>query len=198
MIIHKQSNYYTISNTTNYKWISKPLVILNQETDLGSCPTEYPKSVQISQNEWLFFGGGDLENTDVSVQAGTKTVVMLDTKSSRLMRLPVKIPAPMFAHQVIYIPPKEGSPKGTVYVFGGLETWTHYQPRCFKFDVQTQKFSEIEEWPLERNRYSFNLLPLINNRFILIVSENDPYLIDTKTDQWIQLSQTGHKDLKGV
>ena len=59
-------------------------------------------------------------------QNGTKTVTMLDTVSCRLMRLPVEIPAQMCAHQVIYLPPKEGAPKGTVYVFGGLDTMSFY------------------------------------------------------------------------
>ena len=59
MIFSKQSNFYTLSNTTNYKWVSQPFVIQNQETDLNICPTEWPKNVQISQHEWLFFGGGD-------------------------------------------------------------------------------------------------------------------------------------------
>ena len=120
---------------TNYKWVSKPFVVLDHETDLDTCPTEWPKNVQISQNEWLFFGGGNQRSSGTDNQNGTITVAMLDTKSSRLERLPVEIPAKMLAHQVIYLPPKEGAPKGTVYILGGLDTMSHYQPRCFKFDV---------------------------------------------------------------
>ena len=42
------------------------------------------------------------------------------------------------------------------------------------------------------------MLPLIDNRFILVVSEDRPRLLDTKTDTWIALTQKGHRDLSGV
>ena len=73
-----------------------------------------------------------------------------------------------------------------------------YQPKCFKYDVLSKNFTEIPEWPNNHYRLSFNLLPLIDNRFILIVSDSHPYMLDTKTDKWIQLSQKGHRDLHGV
>ena len=53
----------------------------------------------------------------------------------------------MCAHQVIYLPPKDGAPKGTVYVIGGLDTMSFYQPKCFKFDVERRQFSGIPDWP---------------------------------------------------
>ena len=34
---------------------------------------------------------------------------------------------------------------------------------------------------------SFNVLPLLANRYILIVSQKDHVMLDTKTDQWINI-----------
>ena len=63
MLFSKQSFFYTLSPETGYKWVSKPLSIVDHKNDFYSCPTEWPKNVQISPSEWLFFGGGDPEQS---------------------------------------------------------------------------------------------------------------------------------------
>lgn len=59
MLFCKQSCFYELSPQTDYRWVSKPLRVVDPTTDFESCPSEWPKNVQISPNEWLFFGGGD-------------------------------------------------------------------------------------------------------------------------------------------
>ena len=73
-----------------------------------------------------------------------------------------------------------------------------YQPRNFKYDLASGNWTELPRWRPHDYRLSFNLLPLIDNRFILVVSEDRPRLLDTKTDTWITLTQKGHRDLSGV
>ena len=72
---------------------------------------------------------------------------------------------------------------------------SHYQPKNFKYNIATGKWTELPNWDPDDYRLSFNLLPLIENRFILVVSEHSPRLFDTKSDKWIKLKQKGHRDL---
>ena len=57
-----------------------------------------------------------------------------------------------------------------------------YQPKNYKFNIATNEWKEIPDWQPGLYRLSFNLLPLIENRYILIVSEKFPLLFDTYTD----------------
>ena len=59
----------------------------------------------------------------------------------------------------------------------------------FKFDVATSSWKVLPKWHEMDCRLSFNLLPLVQNRFILVVSENDPIMFDTQMEQWIKLTQ---------
>ena len=106
----------------------------------------------------------------------------LNIVTGRLTKV-TECPEPMMAHQVIYLPATQKSPKGTVYCFGGLASSFAYQPQCFKYDVARNAWSSIDD--LEGFRLSFNLLPLINNRYILLISQEDHLMLDTKTDRWI-------------
>ena len=45
MLFCKQGSFYTLSPTTNFKWTSQPLQVLDQSTDLSCCPTQWPKNV---------------------------------------------------------------------------------------------------------------------------------------------------------
>ena len=60
MLFSLQSSFYTLSPETDFKWVSKPLVIVQPDEDLAHCPTQWPKNVQISPTEWLFFGGSQV------------------------------------------------------------------------------------------------------------------------------------------
>ena len=100
----------------------------------------------------------------------------LDLATSRLTKV-AESPEPMMAHQVIYLPATPKAPKGTVYCFGGLASSFAYQPKCFKYDVARNTWTNIMD--LDGFRLSFNLLPLINNRFILLISQEDHLMLDT-------------------
>ena len=101
--------------------------------------------MQISPTEWLFFGGGDPEQSGQGDQLGTRLVTHLDTVSHRLIKI-ATIPAKMFAHQVIYSPPNNDSPKGSVYVFGGLSDAMSFNQKNFKFDVATNAWKVLPKW----------------------------------------------------
>ena len=72
---------------------------------------------------------------------------------------------------------------------------SHYQPHNYKYDIAKNEWKEICRWGPDDYRLSFNLLPLIENRFIMVISQEKPYLMDTKTDKWVRLNQKGHPDL---
>ena len=75
---------------------------------------------------------------------------------------------------------------------------SHYQRRNFKYELALDKWSELKPWEVREDyRLSFNLLPLIDNRFILVVSEDRPKLYDTQCNEWVNLEQTG-QELRGV
>ena len=197
-----QSEFYTLSQETAYKWVPKQLAVVDKEKDYAFCPTEWPKNVQISPNEWLFFGGGDQNQSMSYGQTGTTLVTRLNTKTQRLTKL-TDIPKPSCAHQVIYLPSKDKNQtddgkSGFVYVFGGLADMSTFQPHNYKYDIEKDEWKEICRWIPGNYRLSFNLLPLIENRFIMVISQEKPYLLDTKTDKWVRLHQKGHLDLEGV
>ena len=75
---------------------------------------------------------------------------------------------------------------------------SRYQADNYKFNVATQAWTKLPSWEPGMYRLSFNLLPLVENRYILIVSEKYPFLFDTRTDKFIRLEQRGHTFLKGV
>ena len=125
MLFSKQSNSYTFGHETGYKWVAKPLITIDHSVDLPICPTEWPKNCQISPNLWLFFGGGNPEESEQPDQHGTNLVIQLDTSTHRLKKL-TEMPALMCAHQVIFLPASPDYPCGTVYIFGGLETMSTY------------------------------------------------------------------------
>ena len=83
------------------------------------------------------------------------------------------------------MPETKTTEKGTVYVFGGVKGY-HMEPHStnYKYDVASRTFKETALWNSEQ--YSFNLLPLNQNRYILVVSDL-PYLFDTETEKWIEL-----------
>ena len=47
-----------------------------------------------------------------------------------------------------------------------------YQTKNFKYDINSDTFTEVEQYGQNDYRISFNLLPLISNRFILFVSND--------------------------
>lgn len=107
----------------------------------------------------------------------------------------------MAAHQVIFIPAgtsARNGAQGTVYVFGGLETFRNYQPNNCKYDIAKNKWTTLEKWKPGEYRLSFNLIPLCNFKLILIVSKEKNYLFDTECDKFIRLQQDGHSELFGV
>jgi len=63
MLFSKQPNFYTFGHETSYKWATKPLLVIDHSNDLHKCPTEWPKNCQIAPNLWLFFGGGNPEES---------------------------------------------------------------------------------------------------------------------------------------
>ena len=75
---------------------------------------------------------------------------------------------------------------------------SRYQPENYKFNVATKAWTKLPNWEPGMYRLSFNLMPLVENRYILIVSEKFPFLFDTNTDKFIRLEQRGHTFLKGV
>lgn len=83
------------------------------------------------------------------------------------------------------MPETKTAEKGTVYIFGGVKGY-HMEAHTtnLKYDVATGTFKELPVWNSEQ--YSFNLLPLNQNRYILVVSDQ-PYLFDTETEKWIEL-----------
>ena len=109
---------------------------------------------------------------------GSTTVLKLDTNTQKLSMLS-ELPKPMLAHQVIYLPATEAAPKGTIYAFGGLLSADYYQDKNFKYDVDKNEWKEVMPWKIGYYRLSFNLLPLIENRFILVISHRKPVLFDT-------------------
>lgn len=88
----------------------------------------------------------------------------LDTKAQRLTKLEQEMPSKKLAHQVIYLPAKEGSPRGSVYVFGGYENLPESSKRNFRFDVATSTWHNLPSWDRidDYVRFCFNLLPLVN------------------------------------
>ena len=73
---------------------------------------------------------------------------------------------------MIFLPKTTWAPKGTVYIFGGLQNMGLYQTKNFKYDINSDTFTEVEQYGQNDYRISFNLLPLISNRFILFVSND--------------------------
>ena len=80
MIFGKQTSLYTLSADTDYKWIAKPIAVVDQENDYQQPPTDWAKDVQISPTQWMYFGGA-IHNTEdqMEPQVGTKHVAKLDT-----------------------------------------------------------------------------------------------------------------------
>jgi hypothetical protein len=97
MLFSRQPNSYTLSHETGYKWVTKPLFVIDPLSDLPFCPTQWPKNCQIAPNLWLFFGGINLEESALPNYSGTKLVTQLDTSTQRLKIL-TEMPALMMAH----------------------------------------------------------------------------------------------------
>ena len=192
MIFYRQGQSYTFSAADghDYNWREEPLVVADITLDHSKAPTQWAKNCQISPTEWLFFGGTiDIADTGnrLNDTVGSKVVSILDTRTNRLMKVDTEIPSQMCAHQVIFIPATARSPKGAVYVFGGLVDYGHYQRANFRYDIAANSWKRLDDWQNSHYRISFNLLPLVDNRFILVVSEKDPYLFDTQRDCWIRI-----------
>ena len=82
ILFSEQTSFYTLSAETGYKWANHPLVVVDPTSDLHNCPTQWPKNVQISPSEWLFFGGSKLDRSGAS-----DVVTHLDTSTHRLSKL---------------------------------------------------------------------------------------------------------------
>ena len=67
-----------------------------------------------------------------------------------------------------------------------MESHFAYQPINFKYDIGRNEWSTIVEW--EQFHLSFNLLPLINDRYILVISQRDHVIYDIKADAWIPVT----------
>lgn len=193
MLFGNQGCFYTFSADSDYKWRSQPLVIVDSDCDLTVCPTSWPKNCQISPTEWLFFGGNALSPSTQGglrlMHNGTLTVTHLDTSTHRLTSLaPMPVDCERLAHQVIFMPASLNAEKGTVYVFGGKFNRFIHQSRHLKYDVDSGEWTRLPDWPADQ--YSFNLIPLMQNRYILVVSDM-PVLYDTERDEWIEISIDG-------
>ena len=123
----------------------------------------------------------------------------LDTETQRVSKLR-DIPAGMLAHQVIYIPGKADSeaPEGTVYLFGGMSSMMFFQPKNFKYNVALDKYDALPDWPEDMYRISFNLLPILNNELILVISQDKHLLFDVGSEKFIPVVKKGHKQCLGV
>ena len=125
---------------------------------------------------------------------GSDIVFKLDTETQRLTRL-CNLPDIILAHQVIFLPATPKAQKGTVYAFGGLRTAQQYQEQNFKYDVAKDEWTSVMSWMPGYYEISFNLLPLLENRFILVIKRSKLVLFDTETDKFIKLQQHGNADL---
>ena len=74
------------------------------------------------------------------------------------------------------MPATETAKKGTVYVFGGKLSSFEFQEKNFKYDIATGQWQQVPDMP--SMLFSFNLIPLINYRYILVVA-HEPLLFDT-------------------
>ena len=83
------------------------------------------------------------------------------------------------------MPETKQAPKGSVYCFGGLESTFAFQPLCFKYNIAKDKWTALPE--LEDFRMSYNLLPLLEHRYILLVSQAPCVMLDTHRDTWIKV-----------
>ena len=119
------------------------------------------------------------------MQVGSSIVTHLDTSTHRLTKL-TEIPNQnaRLAHQVIFMPATETAKKGTVYVFGGKLNSMEFQEKNYKYDIATGQWQQVPDMP--SMLFSFNLIPLINYRYILVVA-HEPLLFDTETDSWVPM-----------
>ena len=178
-----------MSHDSRYTWQPEPLVVIDHAIDLFSCPTEWPAYCQVSPTQWLFVGGIDPDSTLTNMIAeGTKIVMMLNTETHRLTRL-TDIPAVMCAHSMMYLPPQvpTSDNQGEVFVFGGMMSQRAFQPLNFKYDVAYDEWTQIRDWSHGNYRLSFNLLPIVANRIIMVVSGSRPIMYDTEEDEFIRL-----------
>ena len=62
-----------------------------------------------------------------------------------------------------------------------------YQTKNHKYDLATNTWTRLPDVNELEGIFSFNLLPLFENRFILVISEGRPShkLFDTLTDEWV-------------
>ena len=139
----------------------------------------WPKHAQISPTEWMYFMGNS-----TGQRQGKDQVWKLDTKTDQLTKMkdsPVKV----FAHQVIFMPVTVTAPKGSVYLFGGKTDMHSFSRKSYKYDIATDSWNGLPDIPSDV--FSFNLLPLVNNRYILIVSDAMKLMFDTKRETWITI-----------
>lgn len=65
--------------------------------------------------------------------------------------------------------------------------------------MHSNHWINLPQWREEDTRMSFNLLPIVQNRYILVVSEHNPMMFDTWKKSWIRLTQNEvYPDLIGV
>jgi len=98
MIFYKQKSSYTFrADAKDYNWSEEPLKVVDQNLDHKDCPTEWAMNCQISNTEWLFFGG-TTETGPNNQKIGCRIVSKLNTASNRLQRVNTKMPVRAFAH----------------------------------------------------------------------------------------------------
>ena len=60
------------------------------------------------------------------------------------------------------------------------------------------KYDPLPDWPEDMYRISFNLLPILNNELILIISQDKHLLFDVGSERFIPVAKKGHKQCLGV
>ena len=84
------------------------------------------------------------------------------------------------------MPSKDAEGKGSVYVFGGKVNSYEFQTANYRYDIASGEWHELPDMPIDA--FSFNLIPLDENRYILLVCDHS-ILFDTEEEVWIVLAQ---------
>lgn len=130
---------------------------------------------------------GAVFTEDFMSQHGTKDVLKLNRKTQTLTKL-TTCPEKFMAHQVIFQKPQTDTPKGVLFCFGGIKSSYAVQYECFKYDLATNKWHTLPDILDNSKRISFNMLPLLDDRYILFVHSREHLIFDTLTNTWIKVS----------
>ena len=127
----------------------------------------------------MFFGG-TLRNNNASNEAFKFNLV-----TKQLESVP-SVPEIKLAHQVIYLPATSIAPKGSVYLFGGkTNAGSRDSTRSgYRFDVASNQWHSLPNSP--KDIFSHNLLPILENRFIVLITQPMKLIFDTLYEVWVK------------